>query len=322
MLALWLLASLAQAQAPTSLAWARAPGAESCIVEADLRDAVEARLSRSVFVDEAPLRIEGEIAPSSPGFRAHIVLSLHGEVVGERTLDSRRRVCGALDDSLVLMVALLVEVGEQAIEVTLPEPEPVAPPAPAVPEGALERVPQPVPPEPSGEALRWSMTLGARGAIDVLPGPALGIRGSVELGWPFSVRLAGAYFPDVGVTSTPERAARLGAGWGQLGACGMGAPIPWLELGGCASLSGGALLGTGIGFDVTRSGVLPWIAIDLEGRVRALIASPVALELAVGLEVPLAQGRFVAGQGDTVRTLYALPWVAPHLDLSLVLWAR
>lgn len=315
------VASTASAQAPTSLRWSRAPGAETCIEAVALAAAVEARLAREVFTEGSTLVIEGEVGPSATGYVVQLMLRSGAEVVGERTLESRRPRCSGLDDSLVLMVALLVEVGEQAIEVTLPAP-PVDDDAPAPDSSPPAAAPvDDTPPAPPPSWARLAMTLGARGAIDALPGPAVGVQGAIELGRPVALRVAGAYLPEVSVEAGAGRAARLSLAVAQVGACADGAPVAWLELGGCLSLSAGAVQGSGIGFDVSRAGTLPWLALELAGRARISLMGPLAVELALGLEVPVTSGRFVVGQAGAARVVYAHPLVAPFLGLSLLLWA-
>lgn len=337
-----LVPSLAYGQATptTALIWTRAPGAEACIDDTVLRAEVDARLARTVFVaSDAPLAIEGTIAPADPGFSVQLVLRAGHEVLGERTLTSRRRRCDALDDSLVLMLALLVEVGAQSIAVALPS-EPITDAAPvdstpidstsatseAAPLAIDVAIADPRPPEPNTASSTpgLSMALGLRGGLDALPGAALGLEAALELRWaPFSLRIDGAYLPETGVELTANRAARLSLGWAGLGACVDADALAWLRLGGCIAARGGAVIGVGLGFDRNQSGLLPWASVEAAGRARITLSAPVAIEVMLGLEVPLFRDRFVVRAPDaSVRAVYGPPPVSPFAVLSLVLFVE
>ena len=139
-LAIVLAATLAEASAPER-AFARlelhsAEATASCIEKRELEVAVERRLRRKVFREPAGLVFDVRLARSEQGWTAELVLfDAQGRELGRRALDTKARDCSALDASLALVVALLVD--------SPPEPPPPVETAPAGPP-----VTPPVPPTP------------------------------------------------------------------------------------------------------------------------------------------------------------------------------
>lgn len=324
-------AAAAQASG-TALEWTRGDGAEDCIGADTLRAEVEARLGRSVFAAGSPLVVLGRIAGVDRGFRVEIALSFRGTVVGRRVLESDRARCRALDDSLALMIALLVETADEAVAEaglapassvreaapTPGEPRPIH--VPRLDESALMRD---AADPPAGSAPSVAMGVGAWLAADALPGLCAAMHAALELLFdPLSLRIEGAYVPESGLSITEGRLARLALGWGGLSACLDAVVIPWLGLGGCAGLRGGALTGAGLGFEVSRQGVMPWLAITASARARLFAFEPLAVEIAIGLEVPLLRDRFVVELAEAQRVVHQIPPVAPFLELTVLLLAR
>ncbi|HEX5098309.1 MAG TPA: hypothetical protein VFV94_02370, partial [Polyangiaceae bacterium] len=138
----------AEAPAPTaSLDVTREAGAESCLEASALETAVERRLERPVFVPAG----RGAVGVSlhfqrraERTFAAEVVLlDRHGAALGRRELKTRAPHCSALDDSLALVVALLVdspEAREQAAAPPAPESS-AAPPSTAAPPAASAAAP-------------------------------------------------------------------------------------------------------------------------------------------------------------------------------------
>lgn len=154
-------AGVARADTPAlrvSLSLTRARGAESCITAHDLAQRVEARLGRSTFVSasQADLFVDAHIAKSSPGWRATIAAShANGDKAGLRELSTTQADCRALDDDLVLVVALAID----PLADTRPPP-PSPPPPPPPPERVYIRVVVPAPrPQWSFEAHAQALVL-------------------------------------------------------------------------------------------------------------------------------------------------------------------
>jgi hypothetical protein len=92
-----------------ALNWVRLPGAEACIPAAELAQRVEQRLERSIFVVDAAatVSVDGSVQRSEQGFVVRLALSDRtGRVLGERMLDSAGEDCRALDEAVVLIVAV------------------------------------------------------------------------------------------------------------------------------------------------------------------------------------------------------------------------
>jgi hypothetical protein len=86
------------AEHPTSsLTYERQRGAEQCPDEAELRDAVSARLGYVPFRDEAPQHVRTVIRGERGGLLATVdVFDAVGELVGQREIRSRTRDCEEL----------------------------------------------------------------------------------------------------------------------------------------------------------------------------------------------------------------------------------
>lgn len=309
----------------TRLEWTRGEGAEGCIDADALQRLVEARLGRAVFSEEAPLLVHGAISREAGRFHVEVELVYEGQRIGLRTLDSERARCRSLDDSLAVIVALLVEASDDMIADAAPvvaaeTPQPVEEPATV----ALHIPEEPTPEAPSSALpLVLTMGLGAWGAIDALPDPALGIYGLVELRLqPWSLRLEGAYVPEQTRTLEANRAASLGLAWGGLALC-VDTPITeFWEAGGCLHVRAGALSGRGMGFDESASGTIPWLAASASAHTRVRIIGPLAIALDVGLDVPLLRQRFVIDSGGATQVLHTLPVIAPFMVLQLLVVAE
>lgn len=189
--------------ASASLTVTRDPPSESCMSSKALERAVEERLGRDVF------RPSGEEIAVSVGFSREAsefvaVITLRdakGRALGVREIRSSARHCSALDESVPLVVALLVDAPPDP-----PEPEPVQAPLGEV-------APPPKPPEPPRPIrlsipsathaprapIRWELNLAAVGSLGMLPNLGAGLELGFGADIPALTRLrafVGGYLPN------------------------------------------------------------------------------------------------------------------------------
>jgi hypothetical protein len=175
----------------STLGWLRMPGADACVATQALARGVETRLGRTVFVSpaEADVSVEGRIEKKGTGFAATLVLrDSEGKSLGTRTLEKADPACDKLTESLVLIIAVMIDPDAAMAPAPTPAPaSPTAPPAPPAPAPAPappapERIYVPVPvlvqgPERTvreAPALRFDGSLSARFAAGIVPFPAIG----------------------------------------------------------------------------------------------------------------------------------------------------
>ena len=171
----------------STLGWLRMPGADACVATQALARGVETRLGRTVFVSpaEADVSVEGRIEKKGTGFSATLVLrDSEGKSLGTRTLEKADPACDKLTESLVLIIAVMIDP-DAAMAPTPPVPAPAPAPAPAptpVPAPPPERIYVPVPvlvqgPERTireAPALRFDGSISARFAAGIVPFPGIG----------------------------------------------------------------------------------------------------------------------------------------------------
>ncbi len=138
-LAVWCSTTFAQAAegAPAGpitahAEWVLEPSAADCLSRPALEREVERRLERRVFTSRqrADVILSGRLRRDGARWHARLALeSASGEVLGTRDLVSETAHCSGLDETLVLVVALLVDLPRQAIGLRTPRdaPEPRAP---------------------------------------------------------------------------------------------------------------------------------------------------------------------------------------------------
>ncbi|MFO0618090.1 MAG: hypothetical protein U0414_36195 [Polyangiaceae bacterium] len=132
------LVPFAAAAAPrtSSLSWTRLEGAESCIGTHDLAVKVEEILKRPAIVSpsESDRSIEGRVERTGDHFTSTIVVANDkGEEQGKRVLTSKGADCRELDDSMALVIALMID------------PDALSAPKPHDPD---PKPPDPNPPDP------------------------------------------------------------------------------------------------------------------------------------------------------------------------------
>jgi hypothetical protein len=278
-------AAPARAQRTSSLGWSRLPGADACIGAAELARRVEARLGRPALVapSQAELSVEGrvEVRPGG-GWRATVAVArAGGELLSERLIETRQRSCRALDDALVLVIALLID----------PDGAPAAgpPPAPSpqvIIREVVREVRVPV-------RVREPWHLGGVTAVEVEHGatPSLGLLADLGLAIdpPGVPRTELIGFVGAGATAASDldgRSAevrlfgasaavcpRLRAGRATLLLCG-GARAAWLRW-------------RGVGFETREDGTtfIPALTADLRGELP--IAGRLRAFAALGARAPL-----------------------------------
>ena len=247
----------------SDLSFVRLPGAEDCIASRELAAAVEERLGRSVFVSaaRADVTVEGRVerVDDPAGWRAVIVLSdADGEVLGERELTAEGDDCAALEDPLVLVVAVMIDPdaalgpreGERDVEPE--EPEPTEQPEPEIREVVrTERVEVPV----EREAPGWHVELdgGVGVAVGALPGVAPLWVGSVYAEPPsfIGVELELGLLPWATESAQDGGEATFAMGYAGILLC----PLRWKpsawSLGACAGVHLGATRVTGDGIEAS-----------------------------------------------------------------------
>ena len=269
-------AGTAHAQATSSLSWSRLPGAESCIGAGELARRVEQRLGRRALVapSQADRSVEAHVEPRrGGGWQAALALAdRSGAILRERALETREPSCRALDDALVLVIALLVD-----------------------PEGAPPPPPEPAPRVVIREVVRtvhvhepWSLAAASGASVEagVLPEPALAAQLAIAVDPPGLPVAELAGFATLASDEEAELAGRSAA----LRVFGASAAVcprlfGWLRACGAARVSW--LRWRGDGFEKEASGSTAVPALGAAAQSELALVGPFSLVAGAGAWVPL-----------------------------------
>lgn len=329
---------LAEASLLVALTVQHGSGAEACLDARRLERSVERRLKRRVFVPpaEADLRFVITFEKHGGEIEARIELaSIDGTPRGTRSLVTSSH-CSALDDSLALSVALLVDQP--------PDPEPPLPP-PSAPRSGPTAGAQPETPAPPAvvtpprrkptpihipddvaaprEPLHVSAGVSALGTWGLLPGidPALALYLELVPRHFYPVVLQGeGFWP-----AEAERDVAAGARF-RLFRAGLLVCPPVVEasrsvLSVCAGQKLGFIRAGGFGFDHNRDERRLTFALSLgaEGKLRLFPA--VSVRGYLGAEVPVVRDRFASGGRNSTDLFQPSPVAAAaEIGLESRLW--
>ncbi len=271
----WLIPrpSYAQTDQPrsASLSWVRLAGAESCISSQKLARRVEEQLGRQVFLSasDAELSIEAWVKPltESRGWGASITVSEpSGRILGIRRLETKQPNCDALNDQLVVVIALAIDPERAFLELPRhlsPEPDDDTDPAEEllaeIEAGSVERdesnpepdiiAPSPAADptrhrknarkkkeEPEDSVFRFGVNAGAVIGLGLLPGLGFGLEVSGRVHAPrfWPVELSGVYFFENDTDSVEGGRGHLQVVQGTLAVCPLSLDISVGELYACA----------------------------------------------------------------------------------------
>jgi hypothetical protein len=316
-------------------------GAERCVDGQDLAHAVEARLRRRVFRADLPATLYVKIALARDAAGWSALLTMHdgnGAFLGRRSLVTEAADCSALDESLALVVALLVDsppppvAGESeatpaATKPTSPSTEPARATAPPPTEASARpsevASPLHLPRDTPAPRQPWRLQFATEGAlaIGILPGLAPG----VELGFgakaptlPEFRLFAGWYAPREQRRAELDAGARFDALYVGLEVCPLERELGISQWSVCAGQSLGRLRSKAFGFDENSTSNHLTYALLARGALQLALASHWALRLGARAEVPLTRGVFGYGTPDGEQPLFQPSPVAAVLDLGLV----
>ncbi len=303
------------------LRWDAASG---CLDGDGLAKLVESTLDEPVFHSQTAAfdaTLEGKVVKSSGGYDAHIVLrSPDGAVLAERDIGSPSEDCSRLDESLAVVVAMMVDAVPEPQPKPAPQPPRLhvsaTPPRPGPIKAPIEKITNERPrSEPT-----WSGEIEAGAAVtmgllpDVSPGAF--VRGGLHARrW--SVEVAGYGW-------APSDALLLGSGarisgWmGELSGCGAFVEAGRVSLRACLSIGAGFTDATPLalqGGAETRQ-PLVYDALAIDGAVR--VAGPVWLHLRAGVCNPFVVPSYYFFAADGSRQDLAGPWLLePTFSLGL-----
>jgi len=296
-----------------AMEWERATGAEACIDGERLAYEVEQRLRRTVFAaGDSELVLQGRIAPrdGQPGFEATMrIVRATGELLGQRDLSSSETNCAELTDSLSLIAALMVDLPQRGLRLTVPQPEP------EVPTSAPGAGGSPRPAESS-----FDMGAGATLAAGLHPDAALGVRAFVRWTPP-------AFIPlelDLAYSLKGEATISNGGGEFQSGhvglaACPLSVNAGVLGTSACLGVQGGLVHGRGFGFDRTLEKLTWMINATLSVPLRLAALPWLGIELRPAVAVPFVRDAFIMRESDgQERDVHRVAPVVVAGQLSLV----
>ncbi len=311
----------------------RGPGAEACVDEAQLKRSVERRLKRRVFVtdSDASLRLRVGFTVHERQTEARIELSsISGAPRGTRSLVTNGH-CSALDDSLALSVALLVDEAPDQVE-QAPVNEAVKPPAtmPAANRPTNGAADSParvitIPSEVAAPREPWHVRVGV--AVKAAWGSLPGVRPAAA----FSLGIVPRDFAPIllqGEAFWPTRAERdpsSGARFQLLRAGLAVCPPLWSQphagLGLCIGQQLGWLTVEGYGFDHDSKEQRLSCSLTLGGEGRLRLFPPISIRSYLGAEVPLVRDRFTSAGRNPAQLFQPSPIaVAGEIGLEAQLW--
>ena len=288
------------------LVWEGGPSGSHCIDGQELGAAVESRLGRKLFAPkgQADVHVRGVVTQAEGQWLVRITLtSAAGEPMGERDLESASSDCSSLDDSLALVLAVMLDIPKTRIPAPAPAPIPGEPPtarAPAPPPPASKlRLPADTPPR--RPQWRFELGLSALGVYGLLPEFSYGLRGHVAVKppefWKVGVDV-GAY------ASVDENISSVGAGASfspkELGVfvCPLDLPLSAFQLEGCVVQHMGKLRVEGFGFDTNEEQERPYVNLGVAFAAGLQIVGPLSVRVGIDAQTPLLRETFRYGSQD------------------------
>jgi hypothetical protein len=315
------------------------PDTDGCITSEALAGAVAERLKRPVFVpdDEADVVIEARVEQRKVPRKWHARILLTtptGAVLGTREIESPEASCRSLDESLVLVIALLIDP-DAALGLP-PSGPPEAPPAPPEPPREVPSTP-PAPPNPNEKPLpprsgarppraapslpwRFQGEGGVVLALGLLPGLGVGATLRATLIPPrfWAIQVEGTYWPEHKL-AVDEVGGGFSLAYAGLSLCPLEVGSRLLHGNGCAGMKVGGFMAHGFGFDQPNTQNSLLVNASLEGRVRYRpTKAPVVASLGLGLSVPLTRLRFFYQLPDgSTREVFRLSQTIGTLDAGI-----
>ncbi len=306
----------------TSLSWVRLPGAEGCIDSRTLAEGVERRLGRVTLVppSRADRAIEGRVEPGKQGAKWRVTLAVVGEsgaVLGTREIEEAAADCRAMDDTLALVIALMIDPDSALAAVPpssalIPPPAVAAPPPPPPP----PRPPSPPPPRRFQLAMRGGPTF----SLGLLPSVGAGVALRVTVVPPvlFPFEVGGVLWAEQRVTSPGGTfGADVWMAFGTVAACPLHGELRGFFWASCAGVEVGAAHVGGFGFEVTRAEDVVLANVSVGAQLRRNIVGPVFGALGLGLSVPFLRLDLYYQAGGQLREAFTAPPLAGTMDLAL-----
>jgi hypothetical protein len=289
----------------TELELDRTAEAGACIDAPRLMRNVERRLRRKVFVSdsEAELKIKVGFERAGNQWTARVQVSDALGALGRRDITTEARHCSAIDDSLALVVALLVDTPpvrpepvaviaarEVPPQASKPAPRDEAPPIFTAIELPKETL---APREPFQFDVRGCGTLGLGLLSGLAPGIELGVGVKPPTGpW---IRLFGELFfaREHGV-SNQGAGARLSTSRIGLEICGLSTRIGAFGAEVCVAQKLGRIHALGFGFDQNLDSARLYYALALGGNAVASLTRSLGVFVGLHGEIPFTRDRFIA----------------------------
>lgn len=314
-----LLPASARAQAePASVALEYA-AERGCTTRAELARQVEARLGRSVFVeDDADVLVEVKIKSreSAAGWTANLTLRARsGSWLGARELQSESARCSGLDAPLSLVLALMIDIPKDELPPPAETPAETPPPAARVLRvPAAPIVPKPAAPARDQRKPPFRVVLGVGGVLGagLLPDLALGLRVSVLLRppefWP--LELGGVMYRDAQAQVSGGGSDFAAAG-ADIAVCPLGGEHGRVRVMACAAQALGRMHVSGYGFDQNQEHSRFYASFGARARLSLALTTSLAGRLAASAEVPVTRDEFyfVNARGERERVFRSAPVV-------------
>ena len=286
----------AQDEAPVTAAieWHREAGAEECMDATAIRREVDRRLGRRAVAprERADLVVDGTLSAGADGFRARLVLQRpDGRALGVRELSTKADHCSALDESLALVVALMVDVPRSEIP-----PAPATPPPVARPRGVV------IPAETFAPRRPWHFGASALGAFTLGLEPK-GVFGARALLWLEPPAFARFEVEASTYASARADAERSGAGT-DFRASTLGLFVCPLAFGGarlCAGQVVAQVDAEGFGFDQSYQQARLAAAVGVRARYQVSLLGPLVLSAGLGADGYVFRDRFFYTRSDGVE---------------------
>lgn len=300
-------------RATARLSYERAPDAESCIAEAELRARVADRLGHDPFVAESTTEVRVRVSREDGAWLARLGAEKDGRPAGARTLTSGASRCEDLAETLALTLSVLLDPHGPLADATPIEAPPTRSPAhvddPFFEPRANESKEAPPPPRPAPRLAPFG-GIAAGIFLGVAPAPSTGL--FAHLG----ARYREASLAVEGMVALPSSDPG-GAGPGARVSLTAATLLPCYAFGSvetCAVGRVGALHAAGIGVSEPRNATALYGA--LGARVGAALALTRTLSLTAFGEgtVPLSRTTLVLNDRDA--------WTTPVLAVAVGLGVR